>query len=152
MAISDCFSLPRSCCCLVACLATTFERFLLGEGGIFFSSRNSAHAKKNLKRQNKWKGVKRPKKCILYSTLVVSNQQPRPAAADWFNIQLIFFHKIASPELMISSSEQEVEEQGSRPIMWGTLGVDERQINRSELDAPATASSLESASRQKKRY
>ena len=61
-------------------------------------------------------------------------------------------YKIASPELMISSSEQEVEEQGSRPIMWGTLGVDERQINRSELDAPATASSLESASRQKKRY
>ena len=59
-------------------------------------------------------------------------------------------YKIASPELMISSSEQEVEEQGSRPIMWGTLGVDERQINRSELDAPATASSLESASRQKK--
>ena len=49
-------------------------------------------------------------------------------------------YKIASPELMISSSEQEVEEQGSRPIMWGTLGVDERQINRSELDAAATAS------------
>ena len=41
---------------------------------------------------------------------------------------------------MISSSEQEVEEQGSRPIMWGTLGVDERKINRSELDAAATAS------------
>ena len=49
-------------------------------------------------------------------------------------------YKIASPGLMISSSEQEVEEQGSRPIMWGTLGVDERQINRSELDAAATAS------------